>query len=91
MKFEIRIQPNAKKEGLSQMENGIWKLKVSAPALDGRANDRVIEFLSEILDIPMREIEILSGHHGRSKVIGIPDRYGDPEALIKNAIDVELS
>ena len=56
------------------------KIAVKSPPVEGRANEECIEFLSFILDLPKRQIEIKSGQHGRRKEIYI--RWMTPEKVI---------
>lgn len=71
MKLKLFIQPNAKKNELIGLHNGALKVKIASPPVDGKANAELVEFLSEILGIPKRQIEILKGETGRNKSVEI--------------------
>jgi uncharacterized protein (TIGR00251 family) len=47
------------------------KVKVQAPAVEGKANEALLEFLSERLDLPIRQFEILSGAKSRDKLVEV--------------------
>jgi hypothetical protein len=47
------------------------KVKVHAPALEGRANDALLEFLADTLQVPRRTVTLLRGDKSRQKVIRI--------------------
>lgn len=47
------------------------KLAITAPPVDGKANQAVIEFLAELLGVAKSSITIISGESGRNKVIAI--------------------
>lgn len=65
----VKVTANApKNEIIGQMENGVWKVRVSASREKGKANKELIQFLEETLG---RKIEILSGHHEPLKRIKI--------------------
>ena len=46
-----------------------WKVRVAAPPEDGRANEAVVALLAETLDVPRRNISLVSGHGGRDKLV----------------------
>lgn len=70
MRLNIRVVPRAKKEQLKQ-EAGRYKLWLTAPAIDGRANLALISFLADHFGIKKREIRIISGEKNRDKVVEI--------------------
>lgn len=70
MLLKIRVTPNAKRNGFE----GIWndthlRLALRAPAVDGKANEAVVEFLSEFCRIKKSNIQIVSGQTNRCKII----------------------
>jgi uncharacterized protein (TIGR00251 family) len=48
-----------------------WKVRVSAPPEDGRANAAVIRLLAAELGLPARDVEIVSGHASRDKTVAL--------------------
>ena len=71
VKLTLFIQPKASKNEIIGPHNGALKVKITAPPVDGKANAELVEFLSEILEIPKRQIEILKGETGRNKTVEI--------------------
>jgi uncharacterized protein len=69
--LSLRIQPRASRNEIVSMENGGFKVRLTAPPVDNAANESLIRFLSEILTLPRSQIEILSGHTSRDKTIRI--------------------
>lgn len=69
----IRVQPGAKKTAITGIygEGGQSALKVAvqAPPIEGRANEALIAFFSEKLDLPKSSVIVLSGELSRSKVL----------------------
>jgi uncharacterized protein YggU (UPF0235/DUF167 family) len=61
-----------------------WKLRVSAPAEAGRANDAVLALLAETLDVPRRDLELTSGHASRDKVVAL-------DGITSEAADTRLA
>ncbi len=69
--LRIRVVPNAKRSEVVGEYGEAIKIKVAAPALDGKANEALREFLAKTLDLPGRAIELISGEKSRDKVVAI--------------------
>jgi uncharacterized protein (TIGR00251 family) len=68
---KIYLQPKASKnEIVGSYRDGI-KVKVTAPPVEGKANDALIRFLAKELGIFPSSIEIVKGHHSREKTLKI--------------------
>ena len=71
-RLQIRVLPNAKHEGWAGVWNGThYKVALRAPAVDGKANDALIDFLSDFFHLPKRSIILISGQTNRCKVVEI--------------------
>ncbi len=70
MKINIKVICNAKKEKIIK-ENDKLKVYVSSPAVDGKANLRLLEILSEYFSVKKKDIKIVFGERNRNKVIDI--------------------
>jgi len=70
MKLSIKVIPNARKSEVVK-ETGFLKVKVDAPAKEGKANKRLIEILAEHFKIPKSKIKILKGHNSKNKLVEI--------------------
>lgn len=71
--LDVFVQPRAARSGIAGVHGRALKLKVRAPAQDDKANRAVLELLAEILGVPVRNLEIVSGHKSRSKRILLLD------------------
>ena len=69
-KIEIKVIPNARKNSVSE-EGNILKVRVTAPAVDGKANKAIIELLSGFYRVKKRNIRIIRGERSREKLIEI--------------------
>lgn len=68
----IRLSPGSKRCGVEGLWNGThWKIAVKERAVDGRANQALINFLSDELRIPKKMIQITAGHTNRLKRVEI--------------------
>ena len=47
----------------------VWKLRVTAPAEGDRANEAVVRLLAETVDVPRRQVSLVSGHTARDKMV----------------------
>lgn len=68
IEIKVRIHPNAKKDGFA----GIWndeqlKININAPAVDGKANAALINFLAKFFHIRKSAIELINGETSREK------------------------
>ena len=77
----IYLQPGAKKSEVVGFHNGNIKIKVNSPPVEGKANDALIQFLSDFLDIPKSFIELIAGQKSRIKKLKIT---GISEDIIKS-------
>ncbi|MBI5170964.1 MAG: DUF167 domain-containing protein [Candidatus Eisenbacteria bacterium] len=74
VRLAVRVQPGARRDALvDRLANGDWKLAVSAPPEDGRANDAVVELLAELLGVKRRQVVVTRGASSRSKTIEVSD------------------
>lgn len=71
MKFDIYIQPGAKKTGYAGEFDGKPKLKISAPPVEGAANEEIIKYISKKLKIAKSSVKIVAGLQNRNKTIEI--------------------
>lgn len=73
VRLTVQVQPNAKRSEVLGFENGVLRVKVSAPPVEGKANKGVIELLSKTLGIKKSSIEIQKGATSKRKVVLIED------------------
>jgi uncharacterized protein (TIGR00251 family) len=69
--FAIRVHPRAKKNAIAGEIGDALKVSLTAPPLDGRANDACIEFFAKLLKVPRASVSIASGQTSRNKVIRV--------------------
>lgn len=67
----IKAVPNAPRSAVVGWLGEALKVKVHAPALEGRANDELCEFLADALALPRRAVTVLQGDKSRQKVLHI--------------------
>jgi uncharacterized protein len=67
----IRVHPRAKRNAITGEFGDALKVSLTAPAIEGRANDACIEFFSKLLKVPRSSVTIASGQSNRNKVIRV--------------------
>ena len=72
--FAIKVQPRARKNAITGMVGDAIKLALTAPPVEGKANQACIEFLAEFLNVPRASVTIVAGQSSRNKVIRIAGR-----------------
>jgi uncharacterized protein len=65
--LEVHAQPGARRTAIVGEHGGRLKVAVNAPPLEGRANEALIELLSEKLALPRRAVILEAGSTGRDK------------------------
>jgi uncharacterized protein len=69
--FGIKVHPRAKKNAITGEIGDALKISLTAPPIDGRANEACIAFLAELLNLPRSSITITSGQSSRNKIIRV--------------------
>src|SRR5262250_848156 len=67
----VRVHPGAKKNAVTGLHAGAVKIALSAPPVDGKANDALIAFVAEELKLPRSRVALVSGTTSRSKTLRI--------------------
>lgn len=68
-RVRLRVSPGSRKTELAGRYGDGWKVRVSAPPEDGRANEAVLALLAERVGLPRRALSIVSGRTSREKVV----------------------
>ena len=69
--IKVKVLPRSSRTEIAGRENDVYKVKLTDPPVEGRANKALIAFLAEKLGVPKRDIEMVSGKTGRLKTIRI--------------------
>jgi uncharacterized protein (TIGR00251 family) len=69
--LQVYIQPNAAQDAYAGDYNGRIKLKIGAPAVDGKANRQLLLFLSSVFGVKQSAVRLLQGENARYKKIEI--------------------
>jgi hypothetical protein len=67
----VRVHPGARKNGVTGVHADALKIALTAPPVDGKANEALIAFLAEALRLPRARIAIVAGIASRAKTVRI--------------------
>ena len=87
VRLHLFIQPKSSKNEIVGAHNGLLKIKITAPPVDGRANECLIEFMSDLFDIPKRDVLLVKGDTGRHKVVELS---GLSEEVVRDTLKMPL-
>ena len=92
LELNVHAQPGAKRTALKGTHAGAIKVTIGARAIDNAANDALIEFLAELLQVPRRRCVLVSGHTSRQKRVRIeaPDR-AHAERILRELLQAPTS
>jgi uncharacterized protein (TIGR00251 family) len=69
--FGVKVQPRARKNAIVGELGDALKIALTAPPIDGRANQACIHLLADLLNVPRSAVTILSGESSRNKIIRV--------------------
>src|ERR1035438_7869659 len=69
--FAVKVHPRAKKNAITGEIGDALKVALTAPPVDGKANEACIEFFAKLLKVPRSSVTIASGQTSRNKVIRV--------------------
>ncbi len=69
--FAVKVHPRAKKDAITGEIGDALKLALTAPPIEGRANEACIEFFAKVLRVPRSSVSIASGQSSRAKVVRV--------------------
>ncbi len=85
VRLHLFIQPNSSKDEIVGPYNDELKIKLTAPPVDGKANEALIKFLAGVLKMPKKNFTLIRGDAGRHKVVEIS---GIDEEELRNRIKI---
>lgn len=70
-RISVRVTPRAARDGIVGWQDGVLRVRVTAPPVDGKANDAVAALLAKALGVPKSAVGVVSGGRGRDKIIAV--------------------
>ena len=68
-RLRLRVSPGAGRAGIVGRHGDGWKVRVTAPPEDGRANEAVLRLVAKTLAVPRSAVTLVSGKSGREKIV----------------------
>lgn len=69
--LELRVQPGARRSEVVGELGDALKVRVAAPANDGKANAELVRLFARRLEVPRRALEVVRGAHRRTKTVRV--------------------
>lgn len=79
--LRVQVQPRARRDEFAGLHNGAVKIRLTAPALEGRANAALVAFLAEAFGVPRQRVALLQGETARIKLLAISAPLRIPAGL----------
>ncbi len=70
-RLAVRVVPNARKSEIAGWTDGVLRVRLHAPAVEGRANEELIRFLAELFGTRRSQVVIVRGEKAREKMLEI--------------------
>ncbi len=71
MILKVKVKPNSKSVAVEKVSDGVLRVNLKSPPIDGKANAELIGILSDFLDVPKSNIIIKAGKGSKEKLIEI--------------------
>ena len=70
-RITVKVHPRARRQAVTGRLGDAWKLDLTAPPVDGKANAECVRFLAELAGVPHARVRIVKGESSRVKVVEI--------------------
>ena len=70
-RLTLRVQPRASRNAIVGLHGQSIRIRLTAPPVDGAANQALVAFLSECLGVPAAALDLVRGHGSRDKVVEV--------------------
>lgn len=71
LRLALKLFPRNRKEGVEGVHDGRLHIKLTAPAVDGKANAALVAFLARLLEVKKTQVLLVSGEKARLKIVEI--------------------
>ena len=88
VRFQVRVQPRASRNEISGVHAGALRVRLHAPPVDGAANEALVDFIADRLDVARRDVRIVAGVTSRTKTVEVAGvASSDVERLIEGSVE----
>lgn len=78
----LHVQPGAKQTTVAGLHGEALKIRLAAPAIEGRANEALLKFIADQFSVPLRNVELKQGGQSRHKRVVVSGSRVAPESLL---------
>ncbi len=75
--FAVRVQPRAKRDRIVGVHDGALKIALTAPPVEGAANEALVKLVAGALGVSRRDVTILHGDSSRQKSLRVAGTTAD--------------
>lgn len=83
VQFAVRVVPGASKNGVAGIQDDALKVRLTAPAVEGKANRACVDFLAGLLGVRRSALAIATGEKSRKKTVTV-------EGITRMALEARL-
>jgi uncharacterized protein (TIGR00251 family) len=82
--FRVRVQPRSRRDEVVGIHGDALKIRLTAPPVEGKANQALCKFLGQRMGVPSSAVEILTGHTSRQKRVRVQGVSADAVYALLN-------
>ncbi len=71
MRIYVKVSPRSSKNEITKVSEGEYKVKLTAPPVDGAANVMLVKILAEYFNVSKSQVQIVGGKTARTKIVDI--------------------
>lgn len=86
VRLALQVTPNAKKSQVIGPLEDVLKLRLQAQPIEGKANEALIRFLAELLDLPRSRISITHGQSSKKKLVELSGPQLTVDAVVRSLL-----
>ena len=75
----LHVQPGARRSEIAGVHGEALRIRLAAPAVEGKANAELVRFLGEAFGVPLRQVILVRGETSRQKVVRVSDPRQRPD------------
>ena len=72
-RYSIKVKTNVRKNEVKELDANTYEVRVTAPPVDGKANEKMIEALTKYFGKPKRCVRIIRGATSKMKIVEVED------------------
>jgi hypothetical protein len=80
--LSIRVVPGSRKSEVAGANGGVLRVRLAAPAVDGKANAELVRFVAEWFGVRRSAVELIVGTRSRTKRVRVTGRQAPPDTTM---------